>query len=88
MQSFVPDAGRWAIGVTTYMLLSGQRPFHHQLPAEKARMIREDPLKFASKSWDRISDDAYAPACRGLGGSRTPRLKRPACMPDVFLEFE
>jgi len=48
----------WAIGVVTYMLLSGKRPFHHQDKREKARMIRHDPLKFPSPEWDRISDEA------------------------------
>lgn len=47
----------WAIGVVTYMLLSGKRPFHHQDKREKARMIRNDPLKFPGPEFDRISDD-------------------------------
>jgi calcium-dependent protein kinase len=48
----------WAIGVVTYMLLSGKRPFHHQVRAEKARMIKHDPLKFPSPDWDHISPTA------------------------------
>jgi len=48
----------WAIGVVTYMLLSGKRPFHHQDKKEKARMIRHDPLKFPSPQWDHISQEA------------------------------
>jgi len=32
------------MGVVTYMLLSGKRPFHHQDRAVKARMIRETPV--------------------------------------------
>ena len=48
----------WAIGVVTYMLLSGKRPFHHQVRAEKARMIKHDPLKFPSPAWDHISPTA------------------------------
>ena len=48
----------WAIGVVTFMLLSGKRPFHHQDKREKARMIRQDPLRFLGPEWDRTSDEA------------------------------
>jgi len=48
----------WAIGVVTYMLLSGKRPFHHDNKREKARMIRHDPLKFPEAEWGRVSEDA------------------------------
>ena len=48
----------WALGVVTYMLLSGKRPFHSQDKREKARMIRHDPLRFPSPDWDRVSQEA------------------------------
>ena len=48
----------WALGVVTYMLLSGKRPFHHQDKREKARMIRHDQLKFPSPEWDRVTQEA------------------------------
>ena len=48
----------WALGVATYMLLSGQRPFHHEDADEKARMISEDPLCFPNEHWGHISPDA------------------------------
>jgi len=48
----------WALGVVTYMLLSGKRPFHHQDRKEKARMIKHDPLKFPGHEWERISAEA------------------------------
>jgi len=48
----------WALGVVTYMLLSGKRPFHHQDKREKARMIRHDALRFPSPEWDRVSSEA------------------------------
>jgi len=48
----------WALGVVTYMLLSGQRPFHHSDKKEKSRMIREDPLRFPSQHWEHISQEA------------------------------
>jgi len=48
----------WAIGVVAYMLLSGQRPFHHQDRKEKARMIREDVLRFPERYWSNVSQDA------------------------------
>jgi len=48
----------WALGVVTYMLLSGKRPFHSTDRKEKARMICHDPLRFPSPDWDRISDSA------------------------------
>ena len=35
----------WALGVVTYMLLSGKRPFDHQNKREKKRMIEEDPVE-------------------------------------------
>lgn len=48
----------WAIGVVTYMLLSGVRPFHDTNREEKKRMIREDPLRFPDRQWAHISKDA------------------------------
>jgi len=48
----------WALGVVTYMLLSGKRPFHHQDKREKARMIRHDQLRFPSPEWDKVSSEA------------------------------
>ena len=48
----------WALGVVTYMLLSGRRPFDHPNKLQKARMIAEDPLRFPSPQWDRISQEA------------------------------
>jgi len=48
----------WALGVTTYMLLSGERPFYANTRRELGRMIRHDPLRFPSPRWDRISPDA------------------------------
>ena len=48
----------WAIGVVTFMLLSGRRPFHSSDPREKARIIREEPVKFDGHDWAHISHDA------------------------------
>lgn len=48
----------WALGVVTYMLLSGRRPFDHPNKREKKRIICEDPLQFPSPHWDKISNDA------------------------------
>jgi len=48
----------WAIGVVTYMLLSGQRPFHDPDKREKARMIKHDPLRFPDRYWSHISQEA------------------------------
>mmetsp|Transcript_5376 Transcript_5376/g.18040 ORF Transcript_5376/g.18040 Transcript_5376/m.18040 type:complete len:553 (+) Transcript_5376:68-1726(+) len=47
----------WAMGVVTYMLLSGKRPFHHQDRAVKARMIRETPVPFSGAEWDHVSHE-------------------------------
>lgn len=55
----------WAIGVVTYMLLSGKRPFHHDNKREKARMIRHDPLKFPDQEWGHVSEEAKD-FCRAL----------------------
>lgn len=48
----------WALGVVTYMLLSGRRPFDHPNKNVKKRIICEDELQFPSPHWDRISADA------------------------------
>jgi len=48
----------WAIGVVTYMLLSGQRPFHSQDLDEKVRMIKHEPLQFPEHAWAHISPEA------------------------------
>jgi len=66
----------WAIGVVTYMLLSGKRPFHHQDRKEKARMIRHDPLKFTGPEWDRVSQEAKD-FCQALM-HKSPRDRLPA----------
>lgn len=48
----------WALGVLSFMLLSGRRPFHAKEKREKGRMIRDDPLHFPHKHWHSISEDA------------------------------
>mmetsp|Transcript_73149 Transcript_73149/g.122136 ORF Transcript_73149/g.122136 Transcript_73149/m.122136 type:complete len:554 (-) Transcript_73149:316-1977(-) len=48
----------WAMGVVAYMLLSGKRPFHHTDRKEKARMIKQDPVRFVGSEWDKISPEA------------------------------
>jgi len=48
----------WALGVVTFMLLSGKRPFHHQDREEKRRRIIHDPLSFDGPEWKRISPEA------------------------------
>lgn len=45
----------WAIGVCAYMLLSGKRPFHSSDRKEKKRMIMQDPVRFESAEWHRVS---------------------------------
>jgi len=45
----------WALGVTTFLMLSGKRPFDHTDSREKKRRIREEPLKFPSPQFDQIS---------------------------------
>jgi len=48
----------WAIGVVTFMLLSGKRPFHHHDRERKAMMIKHDKLSFHSQEWDYVSGEA------------------------------
>jgi len=55
----------WAIGVVAYMLLSGQRPFHSTDAREKARMIREDALRFPERYWQHVSAEAQG-FCQAL----------------------
>ncbi|KAL1515336.1 hypothetical protein AB1Y20_001967 [Prymnesium parvum] len=66
----------WALGVVTFMLLSGKRPFHHQDRKEKARMIKHDPLVFKGAEWDRVSEEAKD-FCRKLM-QKNPRDRMPA----------
>jgi len=66
----------WALGVVTFMLLSGKRPFHHQDRKEKARMIRHDALVFKGPEWERVSEDAKD-FCRKLM-QKAPRDRMPA----------
>ena len=61
----------WAIGVVTYMLLSGQRPFHDPDKREKARMIKHDPLRFPDRYWSHISQ---VPRLPRASPSRLPGL--------------
>lgn len=48
----------WALGASTYMLLSGTKPFHSDDKKEKARMIQQDALRFPPRGWAHISKDA------------------------------
>jgi len=66
----------WALGVVTFMLLSGKRPFHHQDRKEKARMIKHDPLQFKGSEWDRVSDSGKD-FCKRLM-QKNPRDRMPA----------
>mmetsp|Transcript_7532 Transcript_7532/g.12795 ORF Transcript_7532/g.12795 Transcript_7532/m.12795 type:complete len:655 (+) Transcript_7532:122-2086(+) len=45
----------WSLGVVSYMLLCGRRPFHHNDRKKKIRMIIDDPVTFDSVEWNRIS---------------------------------
>lgn len=58
LKEYDSSVDMWAMGVVTFMLLSGKRPFHHQDRKEKARMIRNDALKFSGSEWERVSDAA------------------------------
>ena len=55
----------WAMGVCTYMLLCGRRPFHHQSKEEKRRLIRSAELDFPQADWGHISE-AAKDFCRKL----------------------
>lgn len=48
----------WALGASTYMLLSGMKPFHSEDKETKRRMIQESPLSFPSNRWARKSKAA------------------------------
>ena len=48
----------WALGVVCFLLLSGQRPWFHKDMKERSRMIREDPVSFASERWDKVGEEA------------------------------
>jgi len=48
----------WAIGVTTYLLLVGKRPFDSRSEREKIRRICEDPVPWPSPECDHVSAGA------------------------------
>jgi len=56
--SYNSSVDMWAIGVVTYMLLSGKRPFHHEERKTKKQMIMHDPLEFRGREWERTSEEA------------------------------
>lgn len=74
----------WAIGVVTFMLLSGKRPFHHQDRERKAMMIKHDKLSFHSQAGPALSPPSPKPA-QGAGMRRIhfplPPSKRPCDRP-------
>jgi len=48
----------WALGVCTYMLISGTRPFHDEDRAKKIEMIMHDPVDFDGPEWEGVSREA------------------------------
>jgi len=48
----------WALGVVTYMLLSGTAPFHHKDKRVQSRLVRDNPLNFPLAQWKRVSNEA------------------------------
>jgi len=68
----------WAIGVVTFILLSGRRPFHHRNREVKRRMIRHDPLVFEGGNWE-VTSEAARDFCRKLM-HKEPRKRMSAAL--------
>ena len=47
----------WAIGVLTYMLLSGTRPFHSKDLRKMKEIVNNAPLEFKSARFQRVSQE-------------------------------
>ena len=48
----------WSLGVVTFLLLSGKRPFHDTDRKRKMWLIKHSPLVFEGEVWQRVSSEA------------------------------
>ncbi len=48
----------WSMGVITYILLSGDSPFHGDDKQQLFREVLTKPITMDEKAWDNISDEA------------------------------
>lgn len=58
--SYTPKVDLWAIGVITYLLISGDRPFRGKTPAEMVQNILHSDLVFDAQVWKRRSPECKA----------------------------
>jgi len=77
----------WAIGVVTYMLLSGKRPFHDDNKREKARMIKHDALRFPDHEWKGVSKEAKDFCCQMMQKQPKDRLSATAAKDHPWIKM-
>jgi serine/threonine protein kinase len=56
--SYPPTVDMWSLGVSAFTLLCGSAPFNGQDKLSLFKMILASPLKYRSRCWDTISEDA------------------------------
>lgn len=58
LQGYTSACDMWSLGVVSYMLLSGRRPFHHADRDEKRRLVKEGKVSFEHEAWANVSAGA------------------------------
>ena len=75
----------WAIGVVSYLLLSGRRPFHHREQLAKAEQIVQRAPRFDGPAWAHVSADARGFVQRLLQQEPARRMSGAAAMQHAWI---